>query len=302
MSWFFIALFPPLLWGITNFIDKYLLSKYFKIGGIGALLIFSALTGTVLLPIIFIFQSASLLISFFDGSLMVLNGIIYIIALLPYLYALKKDDASVIVPIFQLIPVMSYFLAYYILGETLTMVQIYSSFLIIGGAIIIAMDIDGRMPKFKIDTFFLMFLSSFFYSLSTVIFKLIANQNYFWKTTFWEYVGFTVAAFILLLIPAYRREFKQVLWENKISFVELNVVNEIINILSRMLMTFASLLAPLALVWVVNGFQSVFVFLIGIGLTIFFPHINSESLRKRHLLQKTIAIIIMFIGAYYLNK
>lgn len=302
MSWFLIALFPPLLWGISNFIDKYLLSKYFKIGGIGALLIFSALTGTFLLPIIFIFQRSSLTISFFEGSLMILNGIIYMVALVPYLYALKKDETSVIVPIFQLIPVISYFLAYYILGETLTGVQIVASLLIIGGAIIIAMDIDGRMPRFKTDTFLLMFLSSLFYSFSTVIFKFVANNNHFWKTTFWEYIGFTLAAMILLLIPSYRKEFRQVICENKLSFMTLNIFNEIINILSRILMTFATLLAPLALVWVVNGFQSFFVFIMGIGLTIFFPHINSESLRKRHLLQKTIAIMIMFIGAYYLNK
>lgn len=38
MNWFLIALIPPTVWAATHHFDKYLLSKYFKGGGVGALL------------------------------------------------------------------------------------------------------------------------------------------------------------------------------------------------------------------------------------------------------------------------
>ena len=34
MNWFLIALLPPALWSVTNHFDKYLLSKFFKGGGV----------------------------------------------------------------------------------------------------------------------------------------------------------------------------------------------------------------------------------------------------------------------------
>lgn len=54
MNWFFIALFAPALWSITNHIDKYLITKYFRGGGTGSLLIFSALIGFAVLPFILV--------------------------------------------------------------------------------------------------------------------------------------------------------------------------------------------------------------------------------------------------------
>jgi len=53
MNWFLIALVPPALWAITNHFDKYLLSKYFKGGGVGALMVFSSIIGVCLLPVIY---------------------------------------------------------------------------------------------------------------------------------------------------------------------------------------------------------------------------------------------------------
>lgn len=66
-------------------------------------------------------------------------------------------------------------------------------------------------------------------------------------------------------------------------------------------MNFATLLAPLALVWVVNGFQPFFVLLYGVIITLFFPKFGTESLLKKHLVQKVVAILIMFVGVLLLN-
>ena len=158
MNWFLIALIPPALWSATNHLDKYLISKYFKGSGVGALMVFSSLIGVFLLPIIIILHPEVLSISL-NSILIAINGFLYILAVLPYFYALQKDEASICVPLFQLIPVFSYVLAYFILGETLTNNQILGGLLVVAGAIGISLDLSNKKKiKFKKEVFWLMML------------------------------------------------------------------------------------------------------------------------------------------------
>jgi len=106
-TWFFIALGASLLWGISNHIDKYLVSRYFQSSGTGALLIFSALIGIVLLPVILVIQPDVFSIATANAWLIIGNGAFYLLALVPYFYAIKHDDVSAVVPIFQIIPALN---------------------------------------------------------------------------------------------------------------------------------------------------------------------------------------------------
>jgi len=212
MNWFLIALIPPALWSVTNHIDKYLLGKYFKGGGVGALMVFSSLIGLLLLPVIAVWHPEVL--NFSQTSILIaVNGFLYILAVLPYFYALQKDEASIAVPLFQLIPVFSYVLAYYVLGETLTNNQLMGGFLIVLGAIGMTLDLnDGKKIKFKKEVFWLMMLSSLIFALNFLFFKFFAIQSSFWFTSFWEYVGFAVFAFLLMVfVKPYRKEFVTVM-------------------------------------------------------------------------------------------
>ncbi len=304
MSWFLIALLPPIFWSITNHIDKYLVSKYFKGGGVGALMIFSSIIGIFLLPLIAI--SHPEVISTFDPKyiLISLNGFVYLLAILPYFYALQKDDASTAVPLFQLIPVYSFFLSYLILKETLSNYQIIGGLITILGAILISLDLSTHKKiKFKKDVFLLMALSSLLYSLNFLIFKLFALDNSFWVTSFWEYIGFaTFSVLILVFIKPYRLEFTRVLKENKLSVLAINGINELINIIAKVSFNIASLLAPVTLVWIVDGLQPIFIFIFGVILTLFFPKLSQENLSKKILFQKTLAISIIFIGTFLVNR
>ena len=54
MTWFLIALIGPFLYALSNHIDKILLSKYFKEGGAGTLILFSSLLAGTALPFIYL--------------------------------------------------------------------------------------------------------------------------------------------------------------------------------------------------------------------------------------------------------
>ncbi len=302
MSWFLIALIGPLLWSIVNHLDKFLLSKYFKGGGTGSLLIFSSLIGIFMLPIFYFINPNILNVSFYNILILLLINIPYVLYILFYLYALDKDEASIVVPLFQMIPVLGYFLGFLILGETLTFKQILASLIILSGSVALALDLEGKKIRLKMNIFILMFFSSFLFALYGVLFKMVAIEQDFIVSSFWTYVGLGIAGLLMLVfIPLYRKQFFSVINQNKSQVLGINGINEVLNIIADVSTRLATLLAPLALVYVVSGFQPLFVLIIGVLLTIFLPHVSQESLLRRHLVQKVISIAIIVIGAFLLE-
>jgi len=299
MNWFWIALIGPFLWSVGNHLDKYLLSKYFKNTGIGALIIFSSLIGVVILPIILLFQADVFSLSLIQAIVIMLAGVSVTTGLLIYLYALEHDEASIVASLFQAIPVFGYILGAIFLREFLNTYQIIGAVLIIGAGIAISWNIDTN--KFKARIFWLMMIASLLIAIESLLFKIFALQTDFWTASFWEYAGTGLLGAVLMFVTAYRREFL-VLWKNyKIRLIALNSANEIMTVIGILTSRFALLLAPMALVQTVNGFQPFFVFLMGITLSFFFPKLGRESLQRRHLIQKIVAIIIMIIGAYLIE-
>lgn len=293
----------PALWAISNHFDKYLLSKYIKQGGTGALIIFSSLIGLLISLLIVIFKPAVFAISMSNALMLIAGGILYILAILLYLYALHKDETSIVVPLWQLIPVFSYILAYFVLGERLTPLQIVGSVLIIAGSIFISLELKSGSIKLKHGVFWHMALASLLIALYFLFFKFVALDQGYWTSSFWSYIGyFIVGIFFLLFVPKYRREFSSVLKNNALAVIGLNGINEIVNVSANLIFTYATLLAPLALVTVVSGVQPMIVFLYGLGLTIFFPKIVQESLTRQRIAHKLIAISIIFVGVYLINS
>lgn len=303
MNWFIIALLAPLLWAITNFIDKFLISKYFK-GKVGTMVIYSTLIGTPIVLLILLFKPSVIFVSPLTALLIILNSFLLVIYIFPYLKALNKADASIVVPIFQTAPVFSYFLAYLILRETISNIQIVGSILVILGAVGISLKFEGKKIHLTKEVLFLQLLSSFILALNFVFFKFFAvdlNLD-FWTVSFWQYLGFILFALLLLIFAKpYRKEFVNSFRENGKRIMGLNIANEMINITATIAFSFATLLAPIALVWVVNGFQPVFIFLIGAFLTIFFPNIIKENLSTKIVIQKIVFILIITLGTYLLN-
>lgn len=302
MNWFLIAILSPLLWATSNFIDKFLISKHFK-SSVGTLIIYSSLIGLPVAVLIAIFKPSVLFLNWTTAVLIILNSFLYIAYLFPYFKALSKADTSLVTPIFQTISVFSYVLAFFVLGEVLSKNQIFGSLLIITGAIGISLKFKEKKIHLNKEILFLQLLASLIISLNYLFFKFFAIRLDFWTVSFWQYLGFVIFGLgLLIFVRSYRTNFIQSFKINSGRILRLNALNEILNIIATILFTFASLLAPLALVSVVNGFQPLFVFIIGIVMTLFFPHLIEEDLRKKVIIQKILFILIMFLGAYLLNR
>lgn len=302
LNWFFIALISPLLYAISNHTDKYLISKYISGTGVGALIIFSALFGVFALPIILVINPLVLGVSLWQGIVLVVIGILVVFSVLCYLYALNLDEATFVVPFYQTIPIFGFILAYFILGETLTKMQVLASLAILIGALILSFEVQYQKIHFKKRVVMLMLLASLFYAISDVLFKLVAIERGFWISTFWTLVGkILIGVIFLIFASSYRKQFLILLKTAKAKILGLNSMNETLTVVADSVAQYATLLAPVALVLMVNSFQPLFVFIIGLGLTLFFPHISQEKIQKKYLVQKVVAILIIFIGSCLLQ-
>ncbi len=300
MNWFLISLIGPLLWALVNHIDKYIISKYFTGRGVGSLVIFTGASGFLISLGILIFRPDSVFINFFNALFIAINGAILVVSFIPYLYALEDEEASWASSLFQLIPIYGYFLALIFLGEKLTLIQIIGSILVIIGAIIISTNFVGKI-KFKLKPFLLMSLSSFLIALNALIFKIIAIDSDFVGVAFWEYIGGAIFGLGLFSFSRlYREQFIATIAKSRTRVLTINLVSELLNIGAKLAANFASLLAPLVLVWVVNGLQPMFVLIYGIIITLFMPHLGKEDLSLHNVIKKVIAMIVIFIGIYLL--
>ncbi len=298
MSWFLVALGAPLLYTAANYIDKFVLSHFVKEeGGIGGIVIFSSLFAGIMIPISFFIDQGALLLSPLFKISLVINGVISMSSLALYLNALHKYETSLVVPLYQLIPVFSYILGYLVLGEKLTIIQMALCALIIVGAFLLSLATEGGEFKLNGKLLGLMSLASFFSALSGVIFKKIALDAGYWQSQFWEYAGIMLLGVLLLIfLRSYRRDFFALYRAAGTKMIKFGSATEGSMIGADLLFNYAVLLAPVALVYVVNSLQPLFVLIVGALLTKLLPGHFKESLDRKNLVKKFIAILLLVLG------
>jgi len=302
MSWFFIAIIGPFLYALTNHIDKILLEKYFKNGGVGTLILFSSLISIFTLPFFFLMDKTVLDVGGINLLILVVVGILDALVLWCYLQALRDEEASIVIIFYQLVPVFGCILGYFILGEILTKIQLIAMAIIIFGTTIVSFEIDSD-NKFKLrrKTIIPMVAASLFWALSSVLFKAVALEENLWRSLFWEHLVLVIVGIVIFIfIRSYRKTFLSAIKDNSRKILSLNILNESLYILGNIVCAFAYLLAPIGLVLLTESFQPIFVLVIGVLLTIFLPKITAEKIRARHLWPKIIAILITGIGTYLL--
>jgi drug/metabolite transporter (DMT)-like permease len=302
MNWFLIALIGPFLYALTNHIDKILLDKYFKEGGVGTILLFSSLLSVFALPFFYFADRTVFSVSGIQILVLAIVGILNALVLFCYLIAIKSDEASVVVVFYQLVPVFGCILGYFILGEILTQIQLIAMATVITGAVIISFEIDDdNKYKLRKKIILPMLAAAFFWALGSVLFKYVAIDENVWRSLFWEHLMLVVVGiFIFIFIRKYRNNFLISIRKNTRTILSINFLNESLYIMGNIAFAYAYLLAPIGLVLLTESFQPIFTLIIGVILTIFLPKLSKEKIQAKHIWLKIIAISITGIGTYLL--
>jgi len=296
MSWLAFALSGPVLWAISTHLDKYLVERYFKETDVAVLVVFTALMGLLLMPVIAAFEPAVLARDALSIALMMLSGVLYMGAILFYLQALQGHDASVVAPFFQASPLFGYALGYVVLGETLTGTQLLGGALILAGVLLVSVGAGPRRERFRWQLALPMLACGFVLSLSTLIFKVFAVRDEFWATTFWMFAGEAVFGAGFLCLARYRRQFVRLLRSNTVALLGINASNELINLGGGLGNRYALAFAPLSIVQAIGSTSTLFVFAFGIVLALLFPRLSREVLTARELVLKGMAALLVAAG------
>jgi drug/metabolite transporter (DMT)-like permease len=292
MTWILLAFCGPILWAASTHIDKYLVERFFKDSGVGALLIFTALIGLFGLPVIALFVDV-FAIGATGVAVTSLSGLLYLTAMYFYLRALQQEEASVIAPLFQTSTLFTYAIAFFVLHERLTGARLLGGVLIIASAVAISYE-PGHRLRFKFGIVAPILVCSATLAASSVIFKFFAIKDAFWAVTFWNFAGEALFGAVMLAIPRVRRDFLGMFKKSPGAVIGINAANELINLGGGLAARYASLLGPVSLVQAIGGTTAFFVF--GVILSLFFPSLGRESLSKASLVRKSLAVILIVAG------
>ncbi len=305
MNWFFIAIGAPILWAIVNIADQYLVEKHSKgVHPSGALALFSSLIGVLIAIGIALFTPDLGALPLLSKVILFGAGILNAVWIMLYLYALEADEVSSIAAWFLTVPVFSYILGHFILGETLTQAQLIGGAIILMGALILSLDFtEKHNTKFKTKATLFMVVACALIALSGVLFKFVTEEGSFWVSSFWEYAGLGATGLSLFFFKkSYRTSFLSMIRTGGAKIFSLNIGSEAITIIGNMLTNFALLLVPVTLVYLVDSYQPVIVLLLTFICTKYFPFIVKEKFAFRSIVPKLIAIGVMIVGTYQIFK
>lgn len=295
--WFYYALATPAIYSVTNFIDKFLVDKKVKTP-----MVLTVANGFVvaILGVIIGFSGAFKAIPLTQLLFILGAGVLLEFYIWPYYEALKLDDTSRIVPLFQFVPIFVLLLSALILHEGLTVRQLFGFIFIFAGGFLLSLKkLEGGIFRPRKSMWFMM-LSSLLYGSVLVLFRFVAKDFGFWTTLAYEYIGTGIGAALLLFLPSIRRPFIYQLKEVR-HIAGLITVNNGLGVLAQMSEGFALSIVAAPLVSIVGGTQPLFVLLFGIALSVWFPHLIKEDIGRNVLGVKAITILLIFIGLYFVN-
>jgi uncharacterized membrane protein len=298
--WLLYALLGPVLWAVSTHIDKYLVDRYFRDSDTAVLILFTALSVALIMPVVGFFDPAALRLPLQTIAVMAGSGVLYMGAMLFYLRAIQSEEASVIAPLFQANTLFTVLLGWLFLHEHLGWAQIGGIVLILGGAL--SLSAGRRLKGFNTKLVLLMLAATGAIALSSVLFKFFAVRSDFWTTTFWTFGGEVVFGLGLLAVPGYARQFIGLFRRNPGAVMGVNAANELINLGGGLGVRYASLLAPVALVSAVSSTTTFFVFGFGIALTLFFPRLGREDLSRNNLVRKGLGALLVTAGVVLIES
>lgn len=296
MNWIISAINSFAFWAGSNIVGKVVVTKIIH-KPISYLIFINVIIGVLaILTIPFVdFGIPSILIL----SLCLLSGLVFTISVIPYLIAIKHDEVSRVVPLWQFIPVFTLILASIFLGEKLSS-NSYLAFtlLVIGGFLISLKDVKNT---FTIrPSFWLMLLSSFLFAIEDVIAKYIFSNTSYWQGFIWTRIFSLLVVLLFLLFTRFRNDFFNFVKTIKAKSFSVVLGGESLDYLGMIFYYFAVSLGPVSLVSAMHGLQPLFVLIFAIILSIWFPRILKEELQLKTIAIKLFAIILMGAGAWLL--
>lgn len=300
LSWLFVITLAYFFFSLSYLGDKLVLSGNALSAGRQAKAgIFTLYVGLLSLPVVFLIPFANL---YFPKSeimfWIIMDAAAQLLGMYIMFRALRKFEVSrVMTTIGATQPILIFALTWIFFGpQVIATANIMAFLLLLLGSILISFEKKEGIAKGYLAA---VLLSSFLFSLDYVFQKFIFLNQTFLQGLVWTRIFIFVFSLLFLFSIKVRKDiFAKRRVINKKTFT-IFISSQTAGGLANFLQSFAIFLAPTAFLPIVNslrGMQYVFLFLMVLFLSAFFPKILKEGLSKKVITQKIISIILIVAG------
>src|SRR3989344_3660272 len=139
-------------------------------------------------------------------------------------------------------------------------------------------------------------LSAFFFALTFFLSKWVYGQSAFLAGFIWMRLGSFLAAVLMLALPKLRQDIWSTSRTTTKGSIYFFLINKVIGAGSFVLLNYALFLGPVSIIDAMKGLEQVFVFIIAVSFTKFYPEILEESYTKKDIGGKLAGIASFMIG------
>ncbi|HIG98583.1 TPA: EamA family transporter [Candidatus Woesearchaeota archaeon] len=287
--WLFFALLAPCLFGLANIFDKVLTNRFSPV----TLNIFSGLFTGLFLPLFLFVGHGMPTLAVFAG---LAAGAFWFLGGFPYFMAVRIEDISRVVPLWQLTVPMTLIFAILFLGERLSLGNYAALAMIFCGAFLVSMK-DLRKTLRITPAFWLMVLAAFIITISSIITKRLYAYESFWDIQLLLMAGnFAAAAFSLAFFSRLRKVSIKEVARSSPGLKALLAGRTVVELLAYVSFNIALLTGPVSLTMVLDGLSGFFVFIVATLVSLWWPALFREELDRKTLLMKAVAIGMIFTG------
>ncbi|MCX6718027.1 MAG: hypothetical protein NTY81_00285 [Candidatus Staskawiczbacteria bacterium] len=231
-------------------------------------------------------------------TFVILDAIVRILGMYTMYKALEKFDVSkVVATIGATQPIFIFILTFiFFKPQAMPLIDIFAFLILLAGSVVIS---AGKNIKITADYLKITIFSSLMFSFDYIFAKLVFQSAGFLQGVVWTGIFIFLFVFVFLLRKKSRKEIfaKRMILSRKTekSFVFAQVSGGIANFLQ----SFAIYLAPVAFLATINslrGIQYIFLFIIALLISYFYPKVLKEELSRKIILQKIVSIILIAVG------
>jgi drug/metabolite transporter (DMT)-like permease len=287
--WIYFCLGAVLCWATANIVDKFLLSKWLK-EPLLAVVIPAFLEVIIISLIYFLHGISSMPLLFIIFN--IIAGILYILPIMFYLEALKKEEVTRVAPLFQISPLFVLMFAAIFLKENLDLIKYLGIALLAIGALALTLK-DYKHLRIN-KSFLFMLLAAIALAANTILTKYLLSLTDIWTVYAYSRIG--IAIIILPLFIFFWKKIKYLFKEYGFRRITAITGNYLLDIVGSLLITFALTYGSVILVSIFVMTKPFFVLLFSIAVCLFNIRVLKERFTLNNILLKSAAIALMFAG------
>jgi len=295
MSWLVFALIWPALTGILIVIEKILRTRYIKDSFV--LSVVWGLSVLILLPAFFFFEMT--LPSFTTILFASMAGALALLAFIPFYYALSFEEVSRVAPLWQLSSVFVLFGAAILLEENLKWTQYLAFAFILVGGLLIALKKTKYFFTLSPAVSFIM-LGGLIIAASHLFLEFGVIEENVLSVTLWIYIGHALAAAVFFARASFRKRFFAAMSSLPAAGYVSLFVMLLVGVSSTVILVLALQSGPVSIVSVIGNMRGLFVLLYTVLLSMWFPYLLKENIKRSVFYHKLIAMILLLIGVLLL--